>query len=103
MHIELSGHHVEITDGIRENVNTKFAKIESHYPQLDTLSVTLTVERNVQSIEVNTQYLGASIAVKAEGQEMYAAIADSAKKLDAALSHRKGAQKSHRQPKAASA
>ena len=103
MHIELSGHHVEITDGIRENVNIRFAKIESHYPQLDSVSVTLTVERNTQSAEATTQYLGTSIAVKAEGLEMYAVIAEAAKKLDAALSHRKGAQKSHRSSKVASA
>ena len=100
MQIELSGHHVEITDAIREAVKSRFNKIESHYPQLDSVSLTLTVEPNVQSAEATTQYLGATLAVKAEGQEMYAVIADAAKKLDSALSHRKGAQTSHR-PKAA--
>ena len=101
MHIELSGHHVEITDGIREAINSRFAKIESHYPQLDTISIILKVERNNQSVEASAQYLGTTVAVKAESLEMYATIADAAKKLDSALSHRKGSQTSHRPSKAA--
>ena len=101
MHIELSGHHVEITDGIRENINTRFSKIESHYPQISSLNITLTVERNIQRVEASTQFFGATVAVSAESQEMYAAIADAVKKLDSALSHRKGSQTSFRQNKAA--
>ena len=101
MHIEISGHHVEITDGIREATHSRFAKIESHYPQLDSISVTLTVERNIQRVEVTSQYLGATVAVKAEGAEMYAVLADAAKKMDSALSHRKGSKKSHRSSKVA--
>ena len=101
MHIELSGHHVEITEGIREAVESKFNKIQSHYPQISSLKVTLTVEPKYQSIEATTQFMGAPIAVKAENNDMYSAIADAVKKMDAALSHRKGSQTSHRQVKSA--
>ena len=31
MQINLSGHHVEITDSLREYVDTKFAKLERHF------------------------------------------------------------------------
>ena len=96
MQINLSGHHVDITDGIREAVNNKFSKIKSHYPNLDTLSIILTVEKNEQSVEAKTQYLGAPVAVQGSNSDMYVAIAEAAKKLDSALSHRKGATTSHR-------
>lgn len=101
MNIELSGHHVEITDAIRETVNNRFSKIDSHYPQLDSVKVTLTVERNVQSIEAVTQYLGSAVAINAESHDLYTAITDGVKKLDSALSHRKGTQSSRRPSKAA--
>ena len=39
MHIHLSGHHLDITDGIRNAVNSKFSKIGNHYPDINTLSV----------------------------------------------------------------
>jgi putative sigma-54 modulation protein len=96
MQINLSGHHVDITDGIRTAVQSKFSKIQSHYPSLDSLSIILTVERNQQSVEAKTQFLGAPVAVQGTNSDLYAAIADAAKKLEAALSHRKGATKAHR-------
>jgi len=99
MQINLSGHHVEITDGIREAVQAKFTKIESHYPSLDTLSVTLTVEPNIQTVEVTNQFMGAQVAVQGANDDMYTAIAEAAKKLDSALSHRKGVTSSHRNGK----
>lgn len=99
MQINLSGHHVAITDAIQENVETKFGKVASHYPQLDSANITLTVERSSQSIEVTTQYLGAPVAVQASDHDMYSAIAQAAKKLESALAHRKGSVKGNRHDK----
>jgi putative sigma-54 modulation protein len=99
MKIELSGHHVDITDGIKEAVNTKFQKIQNHYPDIDTLSVIVTVERKEQKIEVSTNYLGTVVSVHASDSELYAAIASAVKKMESALSHRKGAVKAGRHEK----
>jgi putative sigma-54 modulation protein len=96
MQINLSGHHVDITDGIRTAVQSKFSKIQSHYPSLDSLSIFLKVERNQQSVEAKTQFLGATVAVEGSDNDLYVAIAEAAKKLEAALSHRKGATSAHR-------
>ena len=95
MHIDLSGHHVEITDGIRDAVKQKLEKVASHYPQLDSANVILTVEKNSQKIEVTTQYMGTTIAVQAEDHDLYAAISACAKKFEAKLSHKKGAVKAN--------
>jgi len=99
MQIQLSGHHVDVTDAIRKSVNAKFSKVGSHFPQLESLSVIVKVERAAQSVDVSTQYLGAAVAVQAVDQDMYAAIAQAAKKLDAALKHRKGSVKANRHEK----
>lgn len=99
MRIDISGHHVDITDGIRQAVHQKLEKIASHYPQLDLCSVIITVERNTQIAEVTTQYLGATIAVEASNQDLYAAIADLGKKFEAKLSHKKGSMNSNRHQK----
>lgn len=101
MQINLSGHHVEITDGIRTAVQNKFSKVQSHYPSLDALSVVLTVERNQQTVEARTQYLGASVAVQGIDNDLYVAIGEAAKKMESALAHRKGANASHRHDKPA--
>lgn len=94
MKIDLSGHHLEITDGIREAVENKFLKISSHHPDVDSLTIILNVERNEQTVDAKTQFLGATVNVKACNHDLYAAIADAVKKLDAALKNRKGSVKS---------
>ncbi len=101
MQINVSGHHVTITDAIKENVETKFGKVAKHFPQLDSINITLTVERSSQSIEATTQYLGAPVAVQAADHDMYTAIAQAAKKMEAALAHRKGSVKGNRHDKPA--
>lgn len=96
MQINIAGHHVDVTDGIRESVNNKFRKIASHYPSLDSISVTLTVERNEQKVEVHSLFKGSPISVNASNADLYTAIADAARKLDASLQTRKGASSAQR-------
>jgi putative sigma-54 modulation protein len=90
MKIIISGHHVEITEGINQSVENKFAKVAKHFPSLMTLDVIITVEPNQQKLEVSTTYEGATVSVHASDKELYAAIASAATKLEAALKHRKG-------------
>lgn len=95
MKVEISGHHVEVTDAMREAVIKKFQKISSHYPDVKSLSIILNVEKNEQTIDVKTQFMGTTVNVKASNQDLYAAISDAVKKMDAALKNRKGSAKSH--------
>jgi|GEM_PF-129667 len=91
MKISTSGHHVEITEGIETIVNSKFQKVGTHYPDLIDLAVIVKADRHEHSVEVSTQYQGASMSVTSTDKDMYAAIQSTAKKLEAALSKRKGA------------
>lgn len=90
MRIDISGHHVEITDAIRNAITHKLEKIKAHYPQIDACSATFTVERNSQIAELKTQYLGTTIAVEAQDHDLYAAMTDAVKKFGAKLAHKKG-------------
>jgi len=103
MKIEISGHHVEITEAIKQSVENKFSKIGQHYPDIMSLKAIVTVERNVQKIEVSTVYEGVSISVNASDKELYSAIASAVKKLESSLSHRKGVLKAnlHSKPNSA--
>ncbi|MBR9728460.1 ribosome hibernation-promoting factor, HPF/YfiA family [Shewanella intestini] len=90
MKINLSGHHVEVTETVKLHVEEKFAKIASHFPSLISLDVTVTKERGEYEVEVRTNYEGVSVAAKGADPVMWPAIAAAKKKLDAALKHRKG-------------
>lgn len=95
MKINLSGHHVDITDSIKEHINEKFLKVATHFPTLISLDVILSQEHNKHNVELRTTYEGGRISASANDDVMYPAIAAAAKKLDAALKHRKGLLKAN--------
>ena len=95
MTINLSGHHVDVTDSIKEHINEKFSKIAIHFPTLISLDVILSHEHNKHNVELRTTYEGGRISASANDAVMYPAIAIALKKLDAALKHRKGLLKAN--------
>ncbi|NQZ22888.1 MAG: ribosome-associated translation inhibitor RaiA [Colwellia sp.] len=95
MKINLSGHHVDVTDGIKEHIDEKFLKISNHFPTLIALDIILSKEHGKHSAEITTNYEGSRISVSAKDDVMYPTIAGVAKKLDAALKHRKGQLKAN--------
>ncbi len=99
MKINLSGHHVEISDNVKQYVEEKFAKIANHFPSLISLDVIIAKEHNTFEIELRTNYEGLAIAASGSNVVMYPALAEAGKRLDAALSHRKGQLKADRHEK----
>lgn len=95
MKINLSGHHVEITDSIKEHIEEKFSKIASHFPTLIALDVIVAKEHNKYQVELVTNYESSRTSATGTDAVMYPAIANAAKKLDAALKHRKGQLKAN--------
>ncbi len=95
MKINLSGHHVEVTDAIKEHIEEKFSKIASHFPTLIALDIIISKEHHKHQVELTTNYEGGRISATGNNDIMYPAIASAAKKLDAALKHRKGQLKAN--------
>ena len=44
MQLNLTGHHVEITDSLRQYVNEKLERVERHFDKVTNTHVILTVE-----------------------------------------------------------
>lgn len=85
MQITVSGHHVEVTDAMRDYVNTKVSKLHRHFDQITNTDVTLTVEKLVQKAEATVHVAGADLFAHAESEDMYAAIDGMTDKLDRQL------------------
>lgn len=95
MKINLSGHHVDVTDSIREHIEEKFVKISNHFPTLISADVIISKEHGKHQAEITTNYEGSRISTTASDDVMYPCIASAVKKLDAALKHRKGQLKAN--------
>ena len=82
MQISLTGHHVEITESLREYVQGKFSKLERHFDQIHNVHVVLNVEKLQQKAEAKINLNGAEIFAMSESTDMYAAIDALIDKLD---------------------
>jgi len=82
MQLNLTGRHVELTDSLRDYINTKFAKLERHSDHINNVHVILDIEKLNQKAEATIHVIGAELFASTEHQDMYAAIDSLIDKLD---------------------
>ncbi len=82
MQINLTGRHVEITDSLREYVDSKFSKLERHFENINNVHVILNVEKLKQIAEAKVHLNGGEVFAMSEDENMYAAIDQLIDKLD---------------------
>ena len=82
MQLNVSGHHIEITDSLRSYVESKVQKIERHFDLVSDVSCILTVEKSRHKAEAKVNVNGGTIYADATEADMYAAIDGLADKLD---------------------
>lgn len=95
MQINLTGRHVEVTEALRDYVDTKFAKLERHFDHINNVYVILNVEKLSQIAEATLHLNGGEIFATAEHQDMYAAIDSLIDKLDRQVIKHKEKVKRH--------
>jgi len=95
MQINLTGHHVDITDSLREYVGTKFEKLERHFDHISNVHVILNVEKLKQKAEATIHLAGGEVFANAQHNDMYAAIDGLVDKLDRQVIKHKEKQKRH--------
>ena len=82
MQISLSGHHVDITDSMRNYVNEKIARLDRHFDQALDIHVVLTVEKLRHKAEATLHVSGSNLYADDVQEDMYAAIDGLVDKLD---------------------
>lgn len=82
MQLNITGHHVDLTESLKEYVSTKLEKLERHFDHISNVQVTLSVQKLRQIAEATLHISGADIHAAAEQEDMYAAIDQLVDKLD---------------------
>jgi len=96
MQIDITGHHVDLSDALRDYVNDKFERLERHFDKVIDVHVTLTVEKMNQKAEATLHMSGNDIHAEAESNDMYASIDGLVGKLDRQIVKHKEKITSHR-------
>jgi putative sigma-54 modulation protein len=95
MQLSVTGHHIDVTDSMRNYVNEKFQKLERHFDQFIDVHVILSVEKLVQKAESTVQVNGAKLFAEDAQADMYAAIDGLIDKLDRQIIRHKEKLSSH--------
>jgi putative sigma-54 modulation protein len=82
MQISLTGHHVDITDALKNYVDSKFERLERHFDNVTNVHVILSVEKMRQKAEATMHVNGANVFADSVHEDMYAAIDVLTDKLD---------------------
>lgn len=82
MQLSLTGHHIEITDSLRNYVSTKLARLERHFDHMTDIHCVLTVEKLEHKAEATIHVGGGTLHAEQIDINMYAAIDILVDKLD---------------------
>ena len=82
MQLNVSGHHVEVTDSLRGYVESKIERLERHFDLVSNVHCILTVEKLRHKAEAKVSVNGGTIYAETTEEDMYAAIDGLVDKLD---------------------
>ena len=95
MNIDITGHHLQVTEALRNYINEKFARLERHFDRVMDVHVVLEVEKLAHKAEATVQIYGGSIFAEDTQEDMYAAIDGLIDKLDRQLVKHKEKHQQH--------
>lgn len=95
MQLNITGHHVEVTDSLKAYVAEKLERLEKHFDHVNNVHVILSVEKQRQKSEATVNVSGASLFADSTEEDMYAAIDSMADKLDRQIKKHKEKIKDH--------
>lgn len=85
MQLNISGHHLDITDSIKDYVVNKLSRLEKHNDKITSTNVILSVDKLIQKAEATVHVSGAELFANAQHEDLYAAIDQLTDKLDRQL------------------
>jgi putative sigma-54 modulation protein len=82
MQLNITGHHIDITDALRNYVSGKLERLERHFDHVTVIHCVLTVEKLRHRAEATVNIPGGQLFADATEADMYASIDALVDKLD---------------------
>ena len=101
MQLEITGHHLEVTDSMSAYNREKADRLKRHFDQVMNIHFILEVEKQQHKAEATLHVSGNHIFANAHANDMYAAIDALTDKLDRQIVKHKEKVKDHHRQEAA--
>ena len=95
MQLDISGHHIEVTEALKAHVRERFERIEQHFDLITDIHCVLTVEGDRHIAEATVAMPGKRLFAVEERDDMYASINGLAHKLNRMVRQHKEKLKHH--------
>ena len=95
MHVEITGHHIDVTPALNTYIQEKVTRLKRHFDQVLNIHVIMKVEKQDHTVEGSLHISGHHIFADAKEMNMYAAIDALADKLDRQIIKHKEKTKNH--------
>ena len=95
MQLMLTGHHVEVTQSMRDYVGKRLDRVSRHFDQVIGLHCVLTGEKLEHKAEATVHVSGGTLHAESIAENMYAAIDALADKLDRLVKKHKEKRTDH--------
>jgi putative sigma-54 modulation protein len=82
MQLSVTGHHIDVTESLRNYVGKRLARLERHFDNMTDIHCILTVEKLIHKAEATVNMAGGTIHADSTEENMYAAIDMLVDKLD---------------------
>ncbi len=82
MDISITGHHINVSDAVREYVNRRLKKIANHFQQPTSVEIVLHKEHDAYHLEATLHGKKMSIHAHSQSTDMFQAIDAMSSKLD---------------------
>ncbi|KTD67519.1 ribosome hibernation-promoting factor, HPF/YfiA family [Legionella shakespearei] len=89
MHINITGHRLDVTPALRAFTEEKFEKLERHFDHITAINVVFDVEKLRQIAEATISVSKGTVHASSESEDMYAAIDTLVDKLNRQLTDHK--------------
>tara|TARA_Y100001001_G_C8000461_1_gene306076 strand:+ start:580 stop:888 length:309 start_codon:yes stop_codon:yes gene_type:complete len=95
MQINFTGHHVDLTNPLKEFTTEKLEKLTRHFERIISIDVTFEVEKLRQIAKASVHVAGKVFHADASSEDMYQAVDGLVDKLDRQLKDHREKQTSH--------
>ena len=95
MQINFTGHHVDLTNPLKEFTTEKLEKLTRHFERIISIDVTFEVEKLRQIAKASVHVAGKVFHADASSEDMYQAVDGLVDKLDRQLKGHREKQTSH--------
>lgn len=100
MNLTVTGHHIDVTDSLRNYVTAKLDRLERHSDDVTDVHVILSIEKLARKAEATVNIRGGQLFADTSDEDMYAAIDLLTDKLDRQLiKHKEKSKDRHRREK----